>query len=221
MPQDKLTIIVWDLPTRLFHWSLAGLVIAAAATAFLDLLEIHIWIGQAVLVLLLWRVLWGFVGSETARFSNFVRGWPAVRAYLLALFNKNSHNHNRHNPLGGWAVLLMLAMLFLQTGLGLFSSDDILVSAPLADRVSKETSHMLSEFHELNFFVFVLPILALHIAASIFYLVFKKQNLIKPMITGDITAAINTPQPRTAPLWLAGVCLGTAVVAAFVGTQLL
>jgi cytochrome b len=217
-------IRIWDLPARLFHWLLVTLLIATVACYFLDAMNLHMLFGQSILTLIIWRIMWGFVGSETARFSNFLRGWPAVRSHLRHLFDKNNMSGgitHGHNPLGGWAVILMLVLLLVQTLLGLFASDDILTTAPLAHLVNKETSHTLAELHETNFFFIILPVIIIHIAASFFYLFAKKQNLITPMITGDKTVTKETLPPRQAPLWLAALCLAIAAFAVYALTRYL
>jgi len=121
-------IKVWDLPVRLFHWVLVAAIVSLFASAKLDHLPLHAALGEAVLALLLFRILWGFVGSRTARFSDFVRGPSGVAAYLKS----GKSPTPGHNPLGGWMVVTMLAGLSLQAISGLMSNDDVDFEGPLA-----------------------------------------------------------------------------------------
>ncbi|MBI1273393.1 MAG: hypothetical protein GC131_04845 [Alphaproteobacteria bacterium] len=212
MPPEKQISQLWDLPLRLFHWLLVALVIAAYVTALLEMTGLHMALGQITLALLLFRILWGFFGSETARFSGFVRGWRAVLAYASGLFSRRATPHRGHNPMGGWAVLAMLLALFAQTGSGLFSNDDIFSEGPLAHLVSKEASHTATGVHEFNFYFILLPLLGLHIAAVLFYLLWKKHNLITPMITGRDKALSGTvgQMSRGRIMARAALCLAVA-----------
>ena len=120
---------VWDWPTRAFHWAIVLIVPAMWATHKLERMDVHILLGQAMLGLVLFRLIWGLIGSSTARFSGFVRGPRAVARYLAG----RGGTVFGHNPLGGWSVLAMLPLLAVQVGLGLFATDeDGLVSGPLS-----------------------------------------------------------------------------------------
>lgn len=178
-------IRVWDLPTRLFHWSLVGLVAAMWASGEQggEWLQYHVWCGIALAVLLLFRVLWGMAGSQTARFASFVRGPVGVLAYIKGQVTEQ--DNPGHNPLGGWMVVLMLLALLVQVGTGLFASDvdSYLFNGPLAGKIASDLSESLTSFHK-NFFNLILALVALHVSAIIAYRVFKKQNLVRPMITG-------------------------------------
>jgi cytochrome b len=180
------TIQVWDIPTRLFHWILVGLVIFSFVTGKIGLgaMRYHEWSGFAILVLVVFRLGWGFIGGRQSRFSSFVKGPAAVIRYASSLLRKDSKPHIGHNPLGGWSILVMLISLLVQVGTGLFANDDILTEGPLYALVSKQTSDWLTGVHHLNQKV-LLVLLLIHIAAVIFYLIAKRENLIKPMITGN------------------------------------
>ncbi|MFN4310471.1 MAG: cytochrome b/b6 domain-containing protein [Ferrovibrio sp.] len=181
--RDQAAIRVWDLPTRLFHWGLVALIVAMVATAWRGKLDLHMTLGQIVLALVLFRLVWGFVGNRYARFGSFVAGPVAALRYLASLFSAQNERHVGHNPLGGYAVLAMLALLLLQAGTGLFTSDDIVTDGPLYSKVSGSTSALLSTIHRTSIWV-LLSVIALHVCASLFYLLVKKDNLIGPMLTG-------------------------------------
>ena len=210
---------VWDLPTRLFHWSLVLLVSFSGITGEFgddfgaNVLDWHARSGYAILTLLFFRLLWGFVGGTHARFRSFVRGPRAVLAYLRGLSAGKSEPHLGHNPAGGWSVLLMLACLSLQVGTGLFLSDDDLgFTAPLANYVSDRMSDRLHALHEANFFV-LMVLVALHLSAVAFHLWVKKENLVRAMVSGNKTIAA-PPQRGGHPL-LGALVLAIAAAAAW------
>jgi cytochrome b len=178
------TVVVWDLPTRLFHWTLVALMIAQWLTAEeSSTMDWHVWGGYAVLALVLFRLIWGFVGSETARFSDFVRGPDAALEYVRALLRGETPHYLGHNPLGAWSIVAMLVLLLVQAGTGLFANDDILIEGPLYAWVSKDTSDWLTTIHKLNFNLLLL-VIAVHLSAVLFYLLVKRENLIHPMLSG-------------------------------------
>jgi cytochrome b len=175
---------VWDLPTRLFHWTLVALMIVQWLTAEeSSTMGYHVWGGYAVLALVLFRLIWGFVGSETARFSDFVRGPDAALEYVRALLRGETPHYLGHNPLGAWSIVAMLVLLLVQAGTGLFANDDILIEGPLYAWVSKDTSDWLTTIHKLNFNLLLL-VIAVHLSAVLFYLLVKRENLIHPMLSG-------------------------------------
>ena len=201
---------VWDLPVRLFHWVLVGLIATSWITAQIggNAMQVHQWSGMSILTLVLFRVLWGFLGSTRARFSDFVRGPRAALAYARGLLRGGAVFYPGHNPLGGWMVLALLASLLLQAGTGLFANDDIMLEGPLAKHISKEASDWLTGIHHLNFAV-LLVLSALHVAAALFYLLVKRDNLVLPMITGRklLPEGRGFEPPRGGPLWLAALLL--------------
>jgi cytochrome b len=178
-------ILVWDLPTRLFHWLLVTLVIASFATGKIGGLwmQHHMWSGYTIFGLLLFRVAWGFVGGRHARFSDFVCGPGAVLRYAQTMLRRDAPKHLGHNPLGGWSVLAMLIALLVQAVTGLFANDDIFIEGPLYPWVSKAASDWLTHIHKLNQEI-ILLLVAVHVAAVFFYLILKHENLIRPMFTG-------------------------------------
>lgn len=176
-------IRVWDLPTRLFHWALVLLVIAMVWTGMTGKLDLHMTLGQAVLSLVLFRLVWGFTGNRYARFAEFVTGPLTCLRYLGSLFSSSGDRHVGHNPAGGYAVLAMLLLLAIQAGSGLFTSDDIVTDGPLFSKVSSSTAALLSTIHRRTIWI-LLGVIGLHLLANLFYLVVKKNNLIGPMVTG-------------------------------------
>jgi cytochrome b len=191
---------VWDLPTRLFHWLLAALVIFLWVSGEFDRLGPHMAVGKLVAALLLFRLAWGLVGSNTARFSQFIKGPRSVLAYLAATRRGEGWPGIGHNPMGGYSVALMLALLILQVVTGLFSSDDIDTEGPLAWAASAKTVKLLTKLHHLDGKL-ILAAVALHLGAIAFYRFKKGENLVRPMITG--TKAGDGPAPRMASPWLA------------------
>jgi cytochrome b len=187
---------VWDLPVRLFHWALVLLVAALWGTHELHMMEVHVVLGQVMLGLILFRLIWGLIGSSTARFSSFVRGPRRVLAYLRA-----PGGILGHNPIGGWSVVAMLAVLAVQVGLGLFASDeDGEHYGPLSHLVSYDTATTLAERHE-TFFKVLLVLIGVHLAAILYYRFVKRDDLVTPMVTGLRAPASSGEVMTSAPAW--------------------
>ncbi len=176
---------VWDLPVRLFHWTLVALFAFQfwSGQTGGNAMQWHLYAGYATLVLVLFRILWGLLGSSYARFANFVQGPAACRHYARQLYSRQPAPSAGHNPLGGWMVLLLLAALALQTVTGLFANDQIATQGPLADLVSDAWSDRLSTVHVWNFYV-LLGLACLHVAAVLYHWLVKKENLVGAMFTG-------------------------------------
>lgn len=176
---------VWDLPTRAFHWLLAGCVAAAWWSGDAGKMDLHFILGYVVLGLLVLRLAWGFVGFHTARFSQFVKGPKAAAAYVRYRLGLPGGEPPPlgHNPIGGWMVIALLLALALQAGTGLFTSDDIMVDGPLTSYVSSKAVVLLSTIHRVEAKV-VLILAVVHVAAVIVYLAIFRENLVRPMITG-------------------------------------
>ena len=203
--------VVWDLPTRLFHWSLVLLIPFAWWTYKTDRMEWHRMAGYAVLALMAFRLFWGVFGSQTARFASFVRGPVTVWRYLTGRLPKTVG----HNPLGGWSVVLLLSVLAVQPLLGLFASDeDGLDSGPFADRVGFEHAQQAEHWHELLFYG-LLGLIALHLCAIVFYRL-RGTSLVLPMLSGRASLPPGTRAPAHAPLWrwVVGLLLAGAVFGA-------
>jgi cytochrome b len=194
---------LWDLPVRLFHWSLPVLLVTAWASAEYDALRIHEWCGYTILVLVTFRIVWGFIGSRHALFGDFVRSPLAAIRYLRGL----EPEREGHNPAGAWSVLAMLALLLAQGVTGLFNSDDIGFEGPLVHALDDDIVDALSAWHEPNFWV-LLALVTLHVATVLFYLLRRKRNLIRPMLDGGESTSAETPRPA----WLA-----VLVIAALAG----
>lgn len=198
--------LIWDLPTRLFHWLLAALV-AFSWWSHEDHLDWHRVSGIGIAGLLVFRLWWGVAGSSTARFTSFLKGPRGVIAYLKG----GAAGAPGHNPLGGWSVAAMLLALIAQVGLGLFSVDeDGFESGPLAKYVSFDTGRAAAGAHEIVFTI-LLGLIVLHLLAIGWYAA-RKQNLVGPMITGQGVVAEGAETPMMAPVWrlLIGVLLGGA-----------
>jgi len=204
------TNIVWDLPVRIFHWTLVLLVISQIVTATIggNAMEFHALGGYAILTLVLFRVSWGFAGGTHARFADFLHGPAAVARYAHGIFKGTATTHRGHNPLGGWSVLLMLLSLLIQAGTGLFANDDVMMEGPLAKHVSEDTSAMFTAVHEVNAGI-LLTLIGIHILAVLFYLLRRKQDLILPMFSGRKPIELmDARPPRTGSPWLAALLLG-------------
>jgi cytochrome b len=180
-PASHVTRVrLWDLPVRIFHWSLVLAVLVAFVTAKLggDWMDWHGRAGLAIVALVTFRIVWGIVGSTHARFLSFAPTPARLRAYLTGRWHGIGHN-----PLGALSVFGLLGLLAVQAGTGLFSNDDIAFDGPLSGLIEKARSDSLTGLHHQLSDV-LLVLLGLHIVAIVFYLVVKRHNLIKPMVTG-------------------------------------
>jgi cytochrome b len=179
------SILVWDLPTRIFHWSVVVLVGVSFVTGNIggDALAWHFLSGYAILALLVFRLAWGFVGTHHARFASFVRGPRATFGYARRLISGSAEKHLGHNPLGAWSVLAMLVSLALQVGTGLFANDDIATEGPLVHLVSRSTSDFLTRVHRWNRLV-LLALVAIHVAAVAWHALARKEPLVRAMLSG-------------------------------------
>ncbi|HTJ63137.1 MAG TPA: cytochrome b/b6 domain-containing protein [Alphaproteobacteria bacterium] len=204
-PGELRRVRVWDLPTRLFHWLIVALFGFSWWTSETDHLEWHKLSGYFILTLVLFRIYWGFAGSQTARFADFIHSPRGVVAYGAALLRRSGRIAFGHNPMGGWSVAVLLLLLLAQSVLGLFAVDiDGLDPGPLGNYVSFELGRRIAHWHG-RVFNLLLLFSGLHVAVVLFYLVFKRQNLTAAMIVGTkrVGAEIVPPPLRFAPLWLA------------------
>lgn len=195
---------LWDWPTRVFHWMVVACIPLAWWTGEEGQFDWHQWIGYTVIVLVVFRVIWGLVGSRHSRFADFVRGPGAVAAYLKGKIPAGAG----HNPLGGWSVLLLLLLLLVQGVSGLFNSDDILFDGPLRHIASVQFRDTMGVIHE-NVFNILLGFIGLHVVAVAWYQWGRKQKLIQAMVLGRAPGREGEAGP--APVWLA--VLIVAVVA--------
>lgn len=179
------SVPVWDLPVRLFHWSLVVLLVIAWSTAQAGLswMTYHLWAGYAILTLILFRLLWGLFGSRHARFSDFIAPPGAAWHYARQLAAGRHPFYLGHNPLGGYMVALLLTLVLIQVGTGLFATDDILVAGPLADRVPGRISRLLTGLHKLNVNILIAAV-TVHVVAIGYYRWRFGENLVRAMVTG-------------------------------------
>lgn len=208
--------LVWDLPLRVFHWLLVASIAASWLTHELgvEYFEWHVRAGYLTLVLVVFRVAWGFVGPRHARFAGFLRGPSAVLAYLRAARRGEDVQAVGHNPLGGLSIIAMLALLLFQALTGLFANDEIFNTGPLYGYVSDDQSDRLTSLHKQNF-DWLLVLAGLHLAAVAWYQWVRKQDLLRPMFTGRKAASQVPPGEEIASqrLWLAAVLVALAAVA--------
>lgn len=200
-------IRIWDAPTRLFHWTLVLLIAGAWWTGENERLDWHYRIGIAVLILIVFRLVWGLIGGSTARFSGFAKGPRAIATYLRG----GAPHAIGHNPLGALSVLALIFMVAAVTGLGLISDDeDGLAPGPLAHHVSANVSEAARELHELGFNI-LLALVALHVAAIAYYWLFRRDNLLGPMLSGSRDMPEGTEPMRAVPAWRAVLALILAI----------
>jgi cytochrome b len=180
------TVRIWDLPTRLFKWTLVVLVVFQVVTGKLagDWLVWHFRCGYAILALLIFRLLWGLVGSTTARFSDFVKGPLAGIDHLRALLSQGPPRETGHNAVGGWMVVVLILALLVQVVSGLFAEDHLgMDGGPLMGVASDSWIKSMTSLHH-RWINLLYILVGLHVLAAVLYLIVKKQNLIGAMITG-------------------------------------
>ncbi|WP_298717156.1 cytochrome b/b6 domain-containing protein [uncultured Oceanisphaera sp.] len=185
---------VWDWSIRLFHWSLPLLLFLLWRSAGEDM-DQHMLFAQLLLGLLLYRIIWGFIGTPYARFSHFIYHPGRIIGYLRASLTPHKPVYLSHNPLGGIMVLVMLATLLFQAGTGLFATDDIFYEGPLYRYVSGATVSWMTDWHKSWFYDGLLLIIGLHVLAIALYRL-RGENLVKPMLTGHKEAPINRVADR-------------------------
>ena len=211
-------IVIWDLPIRAFHWVVAVLVVFSYVAGKVGggWMEWHLRSGYAILALLVFRLAWGVAGSANARFVHFVRGPKAAMEYVASLRSGRVPVLAGHNPLGGWMVLFLLAILAAQVGTGLFADDEIATQGPLAAKVSEALVARMTALHSLNSWI-IAGAVAFHVAAVLFYQWKIGIDLIGPMVRGWREAAdgIAIQEPKRAPLLLAIVLLAAAAAAVY------
>ncbi|MDC7714147.1 cytochrome b/b6 domain-containing protein [Vogesella sp. LYT5W] len=211
-------IKVWDVPTRLFHWTMvpvfAGLWFTAEQGG--DWMEWHLRLGMLMLVLVLFRVLWGLCGSQTARFGNFLAGPARILAYLAGQLPVTAQPG--HNPLGGWMVLALLLALLLQAGLGLFAADvnSYLYDGPLKVLIDGDLAEQITGWHK-DWFDVLLLLAAVHVLAVAFYKVGRNTDLVRPMFSGMKALPGEVAPLRFASPWRALVLLLLVALLVFGG----
>ncbi|MDF8363235.1 cytochrome b/b6 domain-containing protein [Achromobacter anxifer] len=211
MQNNRQAVHIWDLPTRLFHWALVACIIGAFVSVKLGglYMDWHVRFGCTALGLIIFRLLWGFVGPRYARFAQFVRGPAAVARYL-----KGAAAPAGHNPLGALSVLALLLVIGFQAVSGLFTTDDIMTQGPLFGHVSEAMSAAMTSWHKLNEWV-ILALIALHLAAVAWYGVVRRKRLVRAIITGKVDAkdvpAGAPPTQDGYAVWLRALVLGACV----------
>jgi cytochrome b len=203
------TVRVWDLPTRAFHWLAVALVAACWVTQRLNWMEWHVRLGEVLLALVLFRLMWGVAGGETARFRSFVASPAAAWRHLKHLLQREPDLQVGHNPAGGWMVLLLLALLLAETLSGLYDNNDIADEGPLSEIVPAAVANAIAKLHAWGWDV-LLGAVVLHVCAIAVYALVKGHNLLGPMLTGrkHLPAAVRAP--ARASLWLAVLLLALA-----------
>ena len=196
---------VWDLPTRVFHWSLAlcftGLLVTGEVGG--EAMVWHFRLGYTVLTLILFRLAWGFIGGYWSRFHAFVVSPMATLRYVQG--QGVARQSVGHNPVGSWSVLALLAFTLLQVAAGLFSDDEIATSGPLAKWASSSWVGYATYYHTKIGKVILIVLVQLHIAAIIFYWVRRKENLLGPMLSGDkvLAESFESARDDAKARWLA------------------
>lgn len=196
---------VWDLPTRLFHWLVVLLVAAAYASEELNWMDWHARIGEALLALVIFRLLWGCFGSATSRFRNFVAGPRAALRHLRHVLRREPDLQVGHNPAGGWMVLLLIALLLGETLSGLYVNNDVADDGPFTEWVPAAVANAITALHSILWYA-LLAAVALHVLAIVLYAVAKGHDLLRPMLTGrkQLPPRIAAPLMAPAmPAWLA------------------
>ena len=207
-------VLVWDIFIRVFHWLIVALVAAAYATWRLNWMVWHGWVGDAVLTLVLFRLSWGFFGSETARFSRFLTSPRIAVQHLKHTFRREPDRQVGHNPAGGWMVLLLLALLLLETLTGLYVANDMADEGPLTEMVPAWAANVIASSHAILWDA-LLAAIVLHVLAIAGFAAIKGQNLLRPMITGAKVLPASVAEPRVGSPVRAGLLLlGCAVATA-------
>ena len=205
------TVRIWDLPTRIFHWTLALSIVGLVITGNLggNAMVWHFRIGLTVLALLMFRLVWGLVGGRWSRFSAFIYSPRSIIDYLRS--NGKAEHSVGHTPTGAASVFALLAILFAQVGSGLVSDDEISNAGPLTRFVSTATVNFATNYHKNIGKWIILGLVVLHLAAIIFY-TWRKHHLVAAMIKGDKQldlAALSSRDDaasRTVALILFGLC---------------
>ena len=193
------TVRIWDLPTRLFHWALVFSVIGAYIAVKIGNMDWHIRLGEWVFCLILFRILWGFVGPHYARFSQFIKGPSSIVKYL-----KDGKKVYGHNPLGALAVIALLVLFAFQAVTGLYTGDGYFYQGPLYT-IGRGIRDSMTSWHQQTE-IYMILLVVLHVLAVFFYKFFKKDKLITPMITGKATLGNDAPAvtniEQSGAMWL-------------------
>lgn len=214
---------LWDLPVRLFHWLLLIAIATAVVSESMDMMSLHAWSGEAVLGLVAFRLLWGVLGTRTARFSSFVRAPSVALAYLRDWRVQVRVLHLGHNPMGAYSVLALLGLSLIQAVTGLFADDDVLTQGPLAHLLSSGGRELMTGWHGLNANL-LYGMIALHVLVIVLYRKLGRQNLVRPMVTGKACVAPEQHvdgEENTATPWMRFALSAGMAVAVVWGVNLL
>jgi cytochrome b len=217
---------VWDFPTRAFHWALAIAVVGSVVSAKIggNAMVWHFRFGFLVLALVVFRVLWGLLGGRWSRFVNFIYAPATVLRYLRGQARAEEHLDVGHNPLGSFSVFALLGVLLVQLGTGLVADDEIANLGPLNRFVASETGLLATSWHKEFGQWILIGLVVLHVAAVLFYLLARKTNLVKPMLSGDkwlppgTPASTDTARTRTKALLVAAASAALAFWVSQLGT---
>jgi cytochrome b len=205
-PGPARPVRVWDLPTRLFHWLAVLLVALAYVSQRMNWMQLHVRAGETLLALVLFRLLWGCLGSDTARFTRFMATPAAAWRHLRHLPRREPDEQVGHNAAGGWMVLFLLALLLVETLSGLYDYNDIADEGPLSEIVPAAVANAIAAIHEYGWDVLAAAVV-LHVCAIAVYALLKGHNLLGPMVTGTKRLPATVRAPRRASLWLAALLL--------------
>ncbi|MCS6931734.1 MAG: cytochrome b/b6 domain-containing protein [Acetobacteraceae bacterium] len=214
MPDPSPTRIVpiWDPWVRVVHWAIVVLFAVSVASGLAHRLDLHFASGYALLALVLFRIAWGIVGSETARFRSFLRGPRAVLDSLAGFLKRTPDHSPGHSAAGGWSVAALLLLLLAQAGTGLFADDAIFTRGPLARLVPPAVSDTATWLH-LRLWMALAAMVALHVLAVALYALLRRTDLIGPMITGRKRLPPGTRPPTMGSPWLAAALMIAAAAA--------
>ncbi|MCH9735298.1 MAG: cytochrome b/b6 domain-containing protein [Actinomycetia bacterium] len=192
------SVRIWDIPTRIFHWGLVICFVGSVVSAKMLNFVVHQYFGYTILALLVFRLIWGIIGSQPSRFSNFVRGPRHVIHHIRDFIRpgRTTHVERTHNPLGGWVVLVFFALLLFSAMSGWFANDGELFQGPLAQYISYEFSDRISGMHhDISDIILILAII--HTLTILVYYIWKRDNLLTAMLTGKKRLAAGQAYDRT------------------------
>ncbi len=212
-PGPVRRVLVWDLPVRLFHWLTVALVVALWLTERWNWMGWHVLAGEVLLGLVLFRLLWGLAGSETARFARFLAAPAAALRHLRHVFVREPDREAGHNPAGGWMVVALLGLLLAECLSGVFVNNDVADQGPFTDITPAVVMNLVTDLHAILFQVLV-GAAALHVAVIGIYAAAKGQNLVRPMLTGRKLLPVSVPAPAIAGLWRALILAALAAALA-------
>lgn len=213
-------MLVWDVPTRLFHWATVTLVVAAYMTWKLNWMDWHARAGYLLLTAVLFRILWGLFGSQTARFSDFLVSSRAAALHLAQALRREPDRQAGHNPAGGWMVVVLLLLLLGETLTGVYVANDVANEGTLTEMTPAFVANAITSLHGILWDALVMAV-ALHLLAIIVYMAVKGQQLLIPMLTGYKTLPTAVPRPRIAGTARALILLGCSVAAVAVVAHVL